>query len=78
MGNPYNCAELQALYELMGNQSGVDIKQVDGKAYVIEVNYNPNVDAGVEDAVLKEELYLRIMRVFRRRIDERRNSRSYW
>jgi glutathione synthase/RimK-type ligase-like ATP-grasp enzyme len=57
---------------------GVDIKQVDGKAYVIEVNDNPNVDAGVEDAVLKEELYLRIMRVFRRRIDERRNSRLYW
>jgi hypothetical protein len=29
----------------------------------MEVNDNPNIDAGIEDAVLKEELYLRIMRV---------------
>ena len=50
---------------------GVDVKQVDNKFYVIEVNDNPNLDAGVEDAVLKDELYLRIMRVFLRRIESR-------
>ncbi|MEJ2688908.1 MAG: RimK family protein [Deltaproteobacteria bacterium] len=50
---------------------GVDVKQVENKFYVIEVNDNPNIDAGIEDAVLKEELYLRIMRVFLRRIESR-------
>jgi len=28
---------------------GVDIKEVDGEYYVIEVNDNPNIDAGLED-----------------------------
>ena len=51
---------------------GVDLKQVGRKAYVIEVNDNPNIEAGVEDLVLKEEVYLRIMRVFLRRIEQRK------
>ena len=50
---------------------GVDIKEVDGRLLVMEVNDNPNIDAGVEDAVLKDELYLRIMRHFSERLDER-------
>lgn len=50
---------------------GVDVKQVDNKFYVIEVNDNPNIDAGIEDAALKDELYLRVMRVFLRRIESR-------
>jgi len=50
---------------------GVDVKQVENKFYVIEVNDNPNIDAGVEDATLKDELYFRIMRVFLRRIESR-------
>ncbi len=54
---------------------GVDIKQIGNKFYVIEINDNPNIDAGVEDSVLKDELYLRIMRVFLRRI-ENKNERS--
>lgn len=53
---------------------GVDLKQVRGRNYVIEVNDNPNIDAGLEDAILKEQLYLRIMESFVRRI-EHRNSR---
>ena len=28
---------------------------------VIEVNDNPNLDVGVEDAVLKDELYRRLL-----------------
>lgn len=36
---------------------GVDLKMIDGKVYVIEVNDNPNIDADVEDVVLKEKLY---------------------
>ncbi|KPK02868.1 MAG: glutathione synthase [Nitrospira bacterium SG8_35_4] len=48
---------------------GVDIKQEGKKYYVIEINDNPSIDAGVEDAILKSELYLRIMRVILRRIE---------
>jgi glutathione synthase/RimK-type ligase-like ATP-grasp enzyme len=40
---------------------GVDIKQHGRACYVIEVNDNPNIDAGFEDRVLKRELYQRIM-----------------
>jgi len=50
---------------------GVDIKEINGKAYVIEVNDNPNVDAGVEDKVLGEEVYLKIMRTFLNRLESR-------
>lgn len=50
---------------------GVDLKQHDRDVYVIEVNDNPNIDAGYEDAVLKDELYKRIMRVFLRRLERR-------
>lgn len=51
---------------------GVDLKQVGNKVYIIEINDNPSIDAGVEDRVLKGELYLRIMRVILRRIEKRK------
>jgi len=50
---------------------GVDIKEVDGRFRVIEVNDNPSIDAGVEDDVLKDDLYLAVMQVFRERLDAR-------
>jgi glutathione synthase/RimK-type ligase-like ATP-grasp enzyme len=50
---------------------GVDLKQSAGRCYVIEVNDNPNIDAGFEDQVLKDKLYLRIMESFLRRIEKR-------
>ena len=37
---------------------------------VIEVNDNPNLDAGVEDFALGNELYIRLMREFLRRLDD--------
>ncbi len=43
---------------------GVDMKEVEGKFYVIEINDNPNIDAGVEDKILKDKLYDIIMEVF--------------
>ena len=43
---------------------GVDMKEVDGKFYVIEINDNPNIDAGTEDKILKEKLYATVMEVF--------------
>lgn len=48
---------------------GVDLKEVNGKIVVIEVNDNPSIDAGVEDIVLKDELYLTIIRSIINRID---------
>jgi glutathione synthase/RimK-type ligase-like ATP-grasp enzyme len=53
---------------------GVDLKQVGKKIYVIEVNDNPSLDGGVEDQVLKEDLYLRIMRVMLRRVERRKEG----
>ena len=50
---------------------GVDLKEINGKVYVIEINDNPNVDAGIEDQVLGDEIYLRIMRVFLKRLESR-------
>ncbi len=51
---------------------GVDVKEINGKPFVIEVNDNPNIDAGVEDAVLRDALYTRIMESFLRRIEKSR------
>ncbi|QDS94500.1 Ribosomal protein S6 modification protein [Roseimaritima multifibrata] len=51
---------------------GVDVKEAEGKFFVIEVNDNPNLDAGVEDTVLRDDLYRRIMESFIRRIEQRK------
>jgi len=51
---------------------GVDLKQIGKKVYVIEVNDNPNIDAGMEDKILKDELYLTIMQSFVRRIEKKK------
>ena len=46
------------------------LKEANNQCYVIEVNDNPNVDAGNEDGVLKDALYRELMGVFLRRIQE--------
>jgi glutathione synthase/RimK-type ligase-like ATP-grasp enzyme len=48
---------------------GVDIKTVNGRQVLMEINDNPNVDHGVEDAVLGDALYDRIMKGIRARVD---------
>jgi glutathione synthase/RimK-type ligase-like ATP-grasp enzyme len=48
---------------------GVDLKLTGGRWVVIEVNDNPNVETGVEDLVLKDELYRRVMASFLRRLE---------
>jgi len=55
---------------------GVDIKQAGNRFYVIEINDNPNVDAGNEDAVLKDALYNEVMGVFLKRIEARKQRFS--
>ena len=49
---------------------GADLKQVEDRVYLIEVNCNPNIDAGNEDQVLGEALYREVLGVFARRIAE--------
>ena len=43
---------------------GVDLKLINGRAVVIEINDNPSIDHEVEDAVLGDELYYRILNHF--------------
>jgi len=51
---------------------GVDIKQAGDRVAIIEVNDNPSIDAGVEDAYLGDDLYRRIMDEFLRRMERKR------
>jgi glutathione synthase/RimK-type ligase-like ATP-grasp enzyme len=51
---------------------GVDLKQSGKRVYVIEINDNPNIDAGYEDRILRDELYERVLRVFLTRIQQRK------
>lgn len=53
---------------------GVDVKQFGDSAVVIEVNDNPNVDSGVEDLYLKDDLYRIILEEFVRRLERKRNG----
>lgn len=62
---------------LIGNGLyGVDLKETAKGVVVIEVNDNPSIDAGVEDAVLKDQLYKTIMEDFIQRLDRLRMGRK--
>lgn len=64
---------LKAVRHMVGDQGlfGVDIKEHDGKAYVIEVNECPNIDCGVEDVELGDEIYRRIIGSLKRSIERK-------
>lgn len=51
---------------------GVDIKVSGERTVIIEVNDNPNIDFGIEDEYLGEDLYRRIMEEFLRRLERKR------
>ncbi|MGA1044602.1 MAG: RimK family protein [Phycisphaerales bacterium] len=53
---------------------GVDLKVLDGKPVVIEINDNPNIDGGIEDAILGDFLYETILRDFADRVEAQRRS----
>ena len=55
---------------------GVDLKYVEGKVYVVEVNDNPNIDVGVEDIVLKDKLYDMLIDSIINRIEIAKNIRK--
>jgi len=48
----------------------VDVKQDARRVMVMEVNENPNLEATVEDAVLKDGLYEAIIEDFVWRLDQ--------
>jgi glutathione synthase/RimK-type ligase-like ATP-grasp enzyme len=55
---------------------GVDVKALGEKVVVIEVNDNPNIDAGFEDSVLGDELYRVIIGEMLRRVERRKDLRE--
>lgn len=67
---------LQAAQLIGDGFYGIDLKEAAPNDFrVIEVNDNPNVDAGNEDGVLKDALYMEVMNVFARRMAARRQHR---
>ncbi|EKD93848.1 MAG: hypothetical protein ACD_28C00040G0001, partial [uncultured bacterium] len=58
---------------LIGNGLyGVDLKMLGNRVVIIEINDNPNLDAGVEDVHLGDDLYRIIMEEFVRRLLQKR------
>ncbi|MCH5375820.1 MAG: RimK family alpha-L-glutamate ligase, partial [Planctomycetes bacterium] len=53
---------------------GVDVKESNGEFYIIEINDNPTIETTVEDGILRDELYNRIMSVFLNRIEQRKSG----
>ena len=47
-------------------------KEKDKKAYVIEINDNPNIDSDVEDAIAGMDLYHNVIHEFVRRIEAKK------
>lgn len=56
---------------------GVDLKQAGNRVLVTEVNDNPNLDAGIEDAVLGDELYLRVLQAFIQRLERKHRGQAW-
>ncbi|EXJ16748.1 RimK family protein [Imhoffiella purpurea] len=54
---------------------GVDLKETPSGPVVIEVNDNPSLDADVEDKVLGDALYSRLIAEFVARLDRRREGK---
>ncbi len=55
---------------------GVDLKQIDSRFIVIEVNDNPSIETGVEDEVLRDKLYLTMMEIFLKMIKKTKEIQS--
>jgi glutathione synthase/RimK-type ligase-like ATP-grasp enzyme len=53
---------------------GVDIKETDDGPKVIEVNDNPDIHTGIEDAAEKDRLYQSVIDTFKKRLNERFGS----
>ncbi|MGZ8330948.1 MAG: RimK-like ATPgrasp N-terminal domain-containing protein, partial [Rhodoplanes sp.] len=49
---------------------GVDLKETASGVVVMEVNDNPNLEHGIEDAVTKDEVWVRILKWFIERLEQ--------
>ena len=50
---------------------GIDVKEVEGKALVIEINDNPNIDFGVEDGLYGDLVYNTILTSLKDRLNSK-------
>ena len=50
---------------------GIDIKEVNSEALVIEINDNPNIDAGVEDEYYGDQVYIDILTALKNRLENK-------
>lgn len=71
---PVLAAALSAANLIGDGLYGIDVKEVDGQALVIEVNDNPSLESNEEDRYLQDELYLSIMRAFWNRLERKRRE----
>ncbi len=55
---------------------GVDVKEVKGEPFVIEVNECPNIDHGIEDQAMGDDLYRAIIGSLKLRIEQKIGIRS--
>ncbi len=67
---------VKAVLAIVGDKGlfGVDVKETQGKPYVIEVNECPNIDHGVEDLALGDDLYKAIIGSLKKTIEEKIGS----
>ncbi|MDO9515883.1 MAG: RimK family protein [Syntrophales bacterium] len=63
---------LKAANLIGGGLYGVDVKQTKRGVFIMEINDNPNIDAGVEDKALGVRLYETVIGEFVRRLDLKR------
>jgi glutathione synthase/RimK-type ligase-like ATP-grasp enzyme len=49
---------------------GVDLKEIDGRVVVIEINDNPNIDEGIEDQFAGNTIYEKVIEVLKNRIQQ--------
>ncbi len=50
---------------------GIDVKEINGRALVIEINDNPNIDAGVEDGYYGDQVYTDILGALKSRLEKK-------
>ncbi|MCA9550051.1 MAG: RimK family protein [Myxococcales bacterium] len=55
---------------------GVDVKEVNKRFLIMEINDNPNIDHGYEDRFLGDKLYTAVMQVFLDRMEARSGAES--
>ena len=51
---------------------GIDIKVIDNKPIIIEINDNPSIDSDIEDAYIGDQLYTTIMLEFLNRMNHKK------